>query len=275
MQYGTGMLANSLTPNRQWYGIAETAIPRAMKRGRKAKAREHYPNRLQEWLDRRGLSHAALGRRVDMDAQRVWRYAVGERKLPGNLYPVFAEALDIGEEDLLPGGSTTIPVRYAVHAFEAGTSPGELPPPLERIPAPRRLGVPPLECFAAAVEDDSADRRYPAGSTLIVHDIAHARPQLGRAVLVKRHYDREGKGPIEVLVGILQRGVAGDLEVVLPTNNRRLPGLVPIRRRDELGALGDRQVPYVVSSGGAIDYAPADGDEAVILGVVVRVDRPE
>lgn len=139
----------------------------------------NYPNRVLHWRVKRGLTQEGLGDLVGLDHRTVGKIEKARQGMSVEQLQVFARALDVAPENLLVGGpAASLPLRYTVRAFEAEGGPAECARPFAYFPAPARLAEP-EECFAVAVDDDSADRLYPAGSTLIVRRLA--RPASLRA----------------------------------------------------------------------------------------------
>lgn len=235
-----------------------------------------YPNRVLAWRVKRGLTQEALGALVGLDHRTVGKIEKARQGMSVEQLQIFARALDVAPENLLVGGpAASLPLRYTVRGFEAEGGPAECARPFDYFPAPARLAEPEA-CFAVTVDDDSADRLYPAGSTLIVRKLARpAALRAGQKVLVRRFVDRRDQETMEVLVGILQRGALGDIEVSLRTNNRRLAGSVPVRRSGVASGLSERYADAAAPADGAIDYVPLTGDDAEILGVVAMAITPE
>lgn len=247
------------------------------KRGRPlAELRSDLPNRIQEWRLRRGLSQGELGKRVGMTHHAIGKLETGKQPFNSHQLEALAAALEVSPENLLLSGApASIPLRFTIRGFESEGDPSELPRPYPREAAPRRLPVPADQCFAAVVEDDSAGRLYRPGTTLICHAVEH-RPALhvGEHVLIRRFVDARDQETMEVLVGVLERGVLGDIQVSLRTDNRKLAGAVPVRRAAAVAGLAERYAALPIDGGKSIAYKPLAGDEAEILGVVIWTSGP-
>jgi len=184
-----------------------------------------------------------------------------------------------GTADLMGGESShSLPITLAIAAFESEDAPDvyDLTEPCELIQAPRGLKNT-TDCFVAIVHDDSADRTYAPGSTLVVRRLPGDGTELapGAEVIVRRYTkDRAGGTTMEVLVGFLDRAITGDLIVLLRSSNRRVPDSVIVQRATPSGATISEPMARFLVRQEKIEYRPRDDDPAEILGEVVFATVP-
>lgn len=131
------------------------------------------------------------------------------------------------------------------------------------------------DCFAAEIFDDSADLDFEPGTILIVCRIAPspATMTVGAKVLacffleLAEAYD--SRPTHEVLYGILDRNIVGDLVLITRTRNRRIPRNALIQnavpRRADLAERTLAPTPRET----AITYEPRPDDPAELLGTVI------
>lgn len=241
-----------------------------------AEPKPEFPNRIRYWRVRRSLSQGELGERVGLNHRTVGKIERGDQEISLSQLGRFARALDVGIENLAPEGpEISLPIKWTVRSFEAEGGDPELHRPWAFLAAPPRLAQPD-ECSVAVVDDDSADRLYPRGSLLIVRKLAKpASLRPGQKVIVRRFINARDQETMEILVGILQRGALGDIEVSLRSNDRRLGGAITVRRSGISPGLSDRYASVAAPSAGFIDYSPLMGDDAEIIGIVVMAVTPE
>lgn len=251
-------------------GRAFTAhVSRVTKRGAPlASPKTGLSNRILEWRLRRDLSQGALGAKVGLTHSQVGKIERDEAPLDMLKLRAFADALNVAAENLITGGpDVSVAVRYSVRAADSPGHDPELARPWSWMTPPPGLGDPD-GCFVAVVEDDSADRLYRPGAILWVRRlVVPSTLQVREKVLIRRFADPRTQETRDVLVGMLERGVAGDIQVSLRTSNRALAGAVPVRQSRLSPGLSDRYAEAAAASA-PIEYQPMTGDDAEILGVV-------
>jgi transcriptional regulator with XRE-family HTH domain len=244
-----------------------------------------HPNRLREFRERTGLSQEELGRRAGNFSQsKVAHIEGGERKLSAKDAHLFAEAISrtgipCSMGDLRPGSTTrSVPIETVVAHFESPARPDnfDLPEPREMMQAPRSLDAP-EDCFVAEIADDSADRLYPAGSSVIVRRFEPGLSLLpvGAEILARRYATTRAQGEtMEILVGILDHAVTGDLVMHLATDNRRLTSPIMIQAAERSRLRLSEQAIRAFYRETEIDYRPRPEDPAEILGEIVYATVP-
>lgn len=236
-------------------------------------------SRLQKLRKGRGLSLAKAAGLADTSPQQIERLEKGQRRLTEDWARRLARAYGVAPQDVLASAdSVSVPVAVLVASAFAPERPEEfdLPEPHRWVQAPAGLDDP-EECFAAAVEDDSADRLYPKGSLLFVRRMAVvARPlRAGRKVLVRVYADGH-RTTMEILAGVLGASPSGDIVVFTHSANRQVPAVVVVQRRSMNGAAGlaERFLP-IAEELVNIDYVPRADDPAELAGVVEYATTPE
>lgn len=238
-------------------------------------------NRLKEIRKLRGVSAEQLAKRLNTTRSKIYKLERGEQRMTDAWIGRLAPELDVAPTDLIVEGALTVPIRYQIAAaFTEHYSDWDLPPPCARVQPARSLQHPET-CVAAEIMDDSSDRLYKAGSIVILRRIeALDTPLAVGDKIVVRHFahDRRDGNTMEILVGLLDHTIAGDLVLVTRSSNREVsPSVIiqPGHGRNGVGAeLVDagRRFPHETND---VDYEPADDDPAEILGRVVMAITAE
>ncbi len=248
-------------------------------RGRPPKilGERRYPNRLREFRERLRLSQQNVASRAGISLAYYGALERGDKRINADTEQRLRSALRCAPGELLAGAAAaaSLPLRYVIAAAESETRPDsfELPEPYEWVP-PVRLADP-EGCIAAEIVDDSADLDFAKGAVLFVR----AAPLHIGAKIVARFFvdssDAEGKRQTyEILYGILDQNILGDLILVTRTRNRLVPRNALIQGTPEVhGGLAERPISIQRRSG-AIDYVPRPEDPAEILGLVVYAAGP-
>lgn len=122
------------------------------------------------------------------------------------------------------------------------------------------------ECFAAVIEDDSADRfGWPPGTMLFLRRVRHAALQVGDIVLVRAL--TPAGGTAEVFIGRLGYSIQGDLTIATNSTSAAVPSVVVIRYAPRRPGLADAAARYRPATD-RLEYLAAAGDLAEILGVL-------
>ncbi|HEV2187529.1 MAG TPA: hypothetical protein VGR70_09990 [Stellaceae bacterium] len=174
----------------------------------------------------------------------------------------------------------SVPLSMAVAAAESEGHPAhfDLPEPHERL-RPGRLADP-EDCFAAEILDDSADLDFARGAILFARERDHLRSPMraGDKVLVRFYLDptaADGAGPThEILYGILDQNIVGDLVLITRTRNRLVPRNALIQSAAPGRPRFAERAPDPTLRNVEIDYEQRPGDPAKILGVVVYAMGP-
>jgi len=173
-----------------------------------------------------------------------------------------------------------VPLVLAVAAAESASRPADydLPEPYEWVPFRRLTDV--ENCVATEVFDDSADIDFAAGTVFLLRRAASLATVLpGLKALVRFFLEPlETGGDIrrthEILYGILDRNIVGDLMLITRTRNRLIPRnlLIQSASPDRRGIAEPPIVPP--SRDEAMVYEPRAEDRAELLGVVIYAMGP-
>jgi transcriptional regulator with XRE-family HTH domain len=240
-----------------------------------------YPNRLGELRRHGGLSQQSIAAAAGISVAYYGALERGDKRINVDIAERLAGPLRCAAGDLLAGvQGISVPLSAAIAAAESETRPVEfdLPEPRERL-RPGRLADP-EDCFAAEVFDNSADLDFERGAILFVRERAHLRVPLraGDKVLARFYLEPAiGDGvPVthEILYGILDQNIVGDLVLITRTGNRLIPrnALIQTAAPNRPG-LAERAIGLPVRDT-VIEYEPRPGDPAEILGLVVYAMGP-
>jgi transcriptional regulator with XRE-family HTH domain len=240
-----------------------------------------YANRLRELRRRCGLSQQAVAAAAGISGAYYGALERGDKRINADTAERLATPLRCSVGDLLAGSQgVSVPLVVAVAAAEAEGRPAsyDLPEPHERV-QPRRL-VAPEDCFAAEIFDDSADLDFELGTILLVHRLPPSAGLLsvGAKVLVRfflepAHPDGR-RATHEILYGILDRNIVGDLVLITRTRNRLIPRHALIQSAAPYRpGLAERALALAPRDP-AIAYEPRSDDPAELLGAVIYAMGP-
>lgn len=239
-----------------------------------------YPNRLRELRRHEGLSQQSVAAAAGISVAYYGALERGDKRINTDTAERLSGPLRCVVGDLLAGAQgLSVPLAAAVAAAESEARPElfDLPEPRERL-RPGRLADP-EGCFAAEIFDDSADLDFAPGSIVFVRERAHLHLPLraGDKVIVRFFLEpspgHETPPTHEILYGILDQNIVGDLVLITRTRNRLLPrnALIQSAAPTRPG-LAERPAPPLRDA--AIDYEPRPDDPAEILGLVVYAMGP-
>lgn len=237
-------------------------------------------NRIEELRKKRGISVDRLAEMAHTSRSKIYKLQKGEQQLTPVWQSRLAPLLEVAPADLIAGeDEISVPLTMTVASAFSEDRPDhfELPEPHRRLPPPRGLRDADT-CFAVDVADDSAARLYPRGSTLFVRELAAAGDRLAiGAKVVVRHFTGAAAGgdTMELLVGLLDRTLTGDLVLLLRAASARLPSSIVIQHARMKAGFSERHALIQGTPGEKLDYRPNDDDPARILGVVVYAITPE
>ena len=240
-----------------------------------------YPNRLGELRRHGGMSQQSVAAAAGISVAYYGALERGDKRINTDIAERLAGPLCCAVGDLLAGAQgMSVPLSLVVAAAESEARPErfDLPDPRERL-RPGRLADP-ESCFAAEVFDDSADLDFAPGAILFVRERAYLPTPLraGDRVLVRFYLDPVADGVLpvthEILYGVLDQNIVGDLILITRTHNRLLPrhALIQSAASNRPG-LAERAM-ILPARDEAIDYEPRPGDAAEILGLVVYAMGP-
>jgi len=235
-----------------------------------------YPSRLRELRQRSGLSQQAVAGAAGISIAYYGALERGDKRINSDTAARLSGPLRCAAGDLLAGTQgISVPVALAVAAAEWEARPPafDLPEPHERLQPGRLTDA--ADCFAAEVFDDSADLDFSRGAILVVRELRRSRTALraGDKVLARFYLEPAGVGQArtthEILYGILDQNIVGDLVLITRTRNRLIPrhallqSAAPSRPgpAERPVGLAMRDIP--------IAYEARPDDPAEILGIVV------
>lgn len=240
-----------------------------------------YPNRLRELRRHTGLSQQSVAAAAGISVAYYGALERGDKRINADTAERLAGPLRCASGDLLAGGhGVSVPLSIAVAAAEAETRPErfDLPEPHERLRPGRLAGA--EDCFAAEIFDDSADLDFQLGAILVARELARPSAQLrsGDKVIVRFYLEPSASVGVrpthEILYGILDQNIVGDLVLITRTRNRLIPrhALVQSAAPSRSG-LAERPLTLLPRDA-AITYEPRPGDPGEILGIVVYAMAP-
>src|SRR5579864_5176616 len=240
-----------------------------------------YPNRLRELRGHCGLSQQGVAVASGISIAYYGALERGDKRINADTANRLAGPLRCAVGDLLSGAQgVSVPLSIAVAAAESEGHPErfDLPQPHERL-RPARLDDT-EDCFAAEIFDDSADLDFERGAILFARERPHLRSPLraGDKVLVRFYLEpaaTDGAGSThEILYGILDQNIVGDLVLITRTRNRLVPRNALIQSAAPGRPRFAERAPDPPLRDAGIDYEPRPGDPAEILGVVVYAMGP-
>lgn len=222
-------------------------------------------NRAKEIRELRGLSVAKAARDLNVTRGELYKVERGARRLTDVWIGKLANYYGVPPRNLVDNGPLSVSINYLVRKYVDSQVSPQSEAMEKRWVEPPGFVMAPQDCVGAVIQDESASRLYPPGTEVIVRQ----REKLGRRlrrgdrVLVKHFAATRAEGIVlEVVVGLLDVTVAGDLVVLLQTHNRTMAGAVVVR---EGFTAGEKD----------IDYEPDDADQGEVVGVVVAAIMPQ
>ena len=240
-----------------------------------------YANRLRELRHRLGMSQQEVAQQATISAAYYGALERGDKRINADTAQRLHRPLRCAVSDLLSGTrGISVPLRFAIAAAEAEARPErfDLPEPHEML-HPGRAGEP-QDCVAAEIFDDSADLDFAAGTVVFLRPMASLREPIraGSRVVARFFLDPasvEAERPtLEILYGILDQNIIGDLILITRTRNRLIPrhALIQPAALPRSGfSEGTASAPR---RDGVIEYRQGDDDPAEILGLVVYAMGP-
>jgi transcriptional regulator with XRE-family HTH domain len=241
-----------------------------------------YLNRLKELRQHSGASQQSVAAAAGISIAYYGALERGDKRINADTAERLAGPLRCAIADLLAGSQgVSVPLLVAIAAAESETRPAhfDLPEPYERLRAGRLAD--PEDCFAAEIFDDSADLDFERGAILFAREGTNLPAPLraGDKVVVRFFLESAADGggarpTHEILYGILDQNIVGDLVLITRTRNRLIPrnALIQSAAPNRPG-LAERAIG-LPPRGAAIVYERRPGDPAEILGVVVYAMGP-
>ena len=250
-------------------------------RPRKNTGAPRYGNRLRELRQRLGLSQQEVAQQAAISAAYYGALERGDKRINADTAQRLHRPLRCGVSDLLAGThGISVPLRFAIAAAESATRPGrfDLPEPHEML-NPGRVREP-QDCLAAEIFDDSADRDFASGTVIFLRPLALLRePLRAGARVVARFFlepvqDNVERPTHEILYGLLDQNIIGDLVLITRTRNRLIPrhALIQSAAASPVGFSEGREP--MPRRDGVIEYRQSADDPAEILGLVVYAMGP-
>jgi transcriptional regulator with XRE-family HTH domain len=238
-----------------------------------------YPNHLRELRRNCGLSQQAVAALAGISGAYYGALERGDKRINADTANRLSKPLRCAVGDLLgPGQGISVPLVVVVAAAESKARPAEydLPEPHERL-LPHRL--PESEnCAAAQIFDDSADVDFASDTILFLRRLApHGAVPIGAKVLVRFFLDPVANGnrnTHEILYGILDRNIVGDLVLITRTRNRLIPRNILIQSASPSRPDLSERVLALTPRDTAIAYQPRPDDPAELLGIVTYAMGP-
>jgi transcriptional regulator with XRE-family HTH domain len=241
-----------------------------------------YPNRLREWREHSGLSQQATAAAAGISGAYYGALERGDKRINSDTAERLAKALGRAAGELLGGvRGVSAPLVFAVAAAESELRPPDydLLEPYERVPLRHLADA--ENCVAAEIFDDSADIDFAPGTVLLLRRAmpSPAAVSAGAKVLVRFFLDPPDlaggrRRTHEILYGILDRNIVGDLVLITRTRNRLIPRNVLIQSAvPRRVGLAERAVQWTPRDE-PISYAPRADDPAELLGIVVYAMGP-
>jgi transcriptional regulator with XRE-family HTH domain len=237
-----------------------------------------YVNRLRELRQRLGLSQQEVAAQAGISAAYYGALERGDKRINADTAQRMQAPLRCAVSDLLAGTrGVSVPLRFAIAAAESNSRPEsfDLPEPHEML-QPGRIAEP-QDCFAAEIFDDSADLDFAPGTVLFLRPLMELSQPLRAGVRVVARFlldDNGERRTHEILCGILDQNILGDLVLITRTRNRLIPrhALIHAAASPRSG-LAEGARPEL-SHDRRIDYQLRHDDPAEILGLVVYAMGP-
>ena len=239
-----------------------------------------YPNRLRELRRHTGLSQQSIAAAAGISIAYYGALERGDKRINADTAVRLSRPLRCAVADLFAGTSgLSVPLSHAVAAAESENRPPlyDLPEPHERL-QPR--GLPEAgDCFAAEIFDDSADIDFARGTILVLRRLVNAGSvAVGAKILARFFLDppggAEARATHEILYGILDRNIVGDLVLITRTRNRLVPRHVLVQGAASLRPGLAERAPALAPRDAAIAYVARPDDPAEILGSVIYAMGP-
>jgi hypothetical protein len=205
----------------------------------------------------------------------------GDKRINADTAERLSTALGCAAGDLLAGAQgVSVPLVFAVAAAESKTRPAsyDLPEPHERLAAVR---LPEGENYVASeIFDDSANLDFAPGTLLFLRRVGSAPEELAVGARVLARFFLEPvaapgrRATHEILYGILDRNIVGDLVLITRTQNRLIPRNVLIQSAASRGSGPAERVTTFSPRDTPVAYQPRPDDPAELLGVVVYAMGP-
>jgi transcriptional regulator with XRE-family HTH domain len=260
--------------------VSSTQISPMKTRGRPPKKTgpPRYASRLRELRQRLGLSQQEVAGAAGISSAYYGALERGDKRINADTAQRLHIPLRCSVSDLLAGSrGISVPVRFVIAAADSGNRPDsfERPEPHEMV-QPGRLDEAQY-CFAAEIGDDSADRDFAPGTVLLLRPPSASSDPLRRGARVVVRFFLEGAGEratYEILYGILDRNILGDLVLITRTRNLLIPRHALIRAAASTrSGLAERPAAELARDE-TIDYRHSTDDPAEILGIVVYAMGP-
>jgi transcriptional regulator with XRE-family HTH domain len=262
--------------------VSSTQISPMKTRGRPPKKTgpPRYASRLRELRQRLGLSQQEVAGGAGISSAYYGALERGDKRINADTAQRLHIPLRCSVSDLLAGSrGISVPVRFVIAAADSGNRPDsfERPEPHEMV-QPGRLHEA-EHCFAAEIADESADRDFGHGTVLLLRPPSASSGPLrrGARVVVRFFLEGESEGErttYEILYGILDRNILGDLVLITRTRNRLIPRHALIRAAAAPRAGLSERPAAELARDETIDYRHSPDDPAEILGVVVYAMGP-
>jgi transcriptional regulator with XRE-family HTH domain len=240
-----------------------------------------YPNCLRELRERAALSQQAVAAAAGISGAYYGALERGDKRINTDTAERLCRALPCTVGELLTGGQGgSVPVTLTIAAVESEirSQNFDLSEPHERLRLDRLANT--GECIAAEILDDSADLDFAPGTLLVLRGMTRPQSTLraGAKVVVRFYRDAspsaEEPRTQEILYGILDRNIVGDLVLITRSRNRRIPRHALIRSAAPMALDSANRDSDPPERDASFSYTPGADDGAVIIGPVVYAMGP-
>jgi transcriptional regulator with XRE-family HTH domain len=245
-----------------------------------------FPNRIRELRQAAALTQEELGNRARLSKQEISALERGAKQVMPATGQRIAAALGRSLAEILGEVSArSVPITLVIAGSFSESRPTSFDrdPPWTRVEVGPRLAEPEA-CLGAEIADDSADLDYPAGTVLVIRPFAPGESvALGRKIAVRFWLDPQSPLALrrtrEILYGLLDKSLAGDLLLLTRSTNPEIPRTLLIEPAQRPSALHEAPALSGLlreqrARAESITFDPDPAAPATILGGIVWQSGP-